>query len=391
MKKIFSYLTLLIVTFLLPLNVLAFETKQGENVDLGNSDVINDDLYVFTSSANISEEINGDLLIMSGDAKVRGKISQDLFIGSGQVEISGEIKDDVRIAAGNITISGNIGGDLLATGGNIILDENATVSGKVAVSGGMVTIKGKVKKDLVVNAGNVDISGTIEGNVFASAEQLTLKDKASLKGDLVYSSVQEARIENNQSIQGEIKYTKLEKEAQSTSYGKFGSFFAKRSLANNFITGFLKWLATSLSLFLIGTLVLFLRKDAAEKIYANFKKQPANTLLFGLLILCTIPIVSFILFFTLIGIPLGLIGLILYFIGLYLSALTTAFVAAKHFLPKLNLYLGIFLSILAISAILTILGFIPILGSPLKLVLKLGIYSLNFGTLYFLLKKSHSK
>ena len=344
MRKIWIFITVAAVSFFMcALPLFAFTVKSGEDVSITTS--LNDDVYVFGSNILIIEDIEGDLIAAGGRIEVKGKVSQDLMAAGGIINLGGDIGDDVRTAGGIITISGNIGDDLIVAGGQITVENDANVGGELVVSGGTISIEGEVIGDALLSGTNIIISGKINGSVkIDDVEELTVADGAEIAGDLEYRSAMKADISDKAKIGGEVKETikVKEKEVEVVSKAPWAVFSA---------TYFGGKVISFLSLFVLGIILLL----AVPKFFEKFVDRMKSTLGYcvgaGAIMLFGVPIgvliiflISIILFITLIGAGLGLLGIasnviiiVLYALFIYTSTVFLSYFIGRMILIKTSL------------------------------------------------------
>ncbi len=342
MKKIWIFITVAAVSFFMcALPLFAFTVKSGEDVSITTS--LNDDVYAFGSNILVIEDIEGDLIAAGGRIEVKGKVSQDLMVAGGMINLGGDVGDDVRTAGGIITISGNIGDDLMAAGGQITVKNDANVGGELMVSGGTISIGGEVIGDALLSGTNITISGKINGSVkIDDVEELTVTDGAEIAGDLEYRSAMKADISDKAKIGGEVKETIKVKEVEVVSKAPWAVFSA---------TYFGSKMISFLSLFVLGIILLLAVPKFFEKFIDRMKRTLGYCVGAGAIMLFGVPIgaliiflISIILFITLIGAGLGLLGIasnaiiiVLYALFIYTSTVFLSYFIGRMILIKTSL------------------------------------------------------
>ena len=89
-------------------------------------------------------------------------------------------------------------------------------------------------------------------------------------------------------------------------------------------------------LFVLAMIVVTLFKKGSREISDQMINRPGQSLLWGLVLLIVTPIISFILFFTIIGAPLAVILLIIYGVTIYLSTIFVGLVIGRKILGYLQ-------------------------------------------------------
>jgi cytoskeletal protein CcmA (bactofilin family) len=140
-KRLFAKVSLVlvgVVLFTVPMLALAATIRTDAN--LGQNEVVADNLYITGSAPVIAGQVNGDLIAGGGTIVVTGKVMQDGLIAGGNLNVSGTFGGDVRIFGGNIYFDGQAQGEVFAAGGKIIIGPNAVINGDLIASGGTVDV-----------------------------------------------------------------------------------------------------------------------------------------------------------------------------------------------------------------------------------------------------------
>jgi hypothetical protein len=186
--------------------------------------------------------------------------------------------------------------EVIVLSGAASVREGETVE-TVVVFHGAATIDGTVDGEVVVFDGPITISGTVTGSVVAFNGLVTVRSGAEVGGDLV--ARHEPVVEEGATVRGEVR-TDFQKLFQQP-FPFFGYLAA--------------WLATSVSTLLLGLLVLWLVPGAADAISNAWRTATWPSVGWGLLLLIGLPLLSVLLFITLVGIPFGVgLGLSLFLI-----------------------------------------------------------------------------
>jgi cytoskeletal protein CcmA (bactofilin family) len=345
MKKI--YIVVAVVLSILPLvGLAAVQIRTGEDVSLAQ-EAITDDTYVVGGTVNSVASIQGDLIAAGGNLFISGSTTQDVIVAGGSVNIVGRVGDDLRAAGGNLTISGPVTDDVVVAGGQVTILPNTSIGGDVLAAGGRVVLGGVVQGSVKVSGGEVVINGTVNGNVEATAEKVTVGEQAVIRGKLLYTSPVEADIKQGSQIVGGATFT------QAT--------VQRASAADTAVSLLVKLLMYFVSALIIQ---LVLRNIATRLIGESSQKIWSN-LGIGLVVLIVTPIACIIAMITVIGIPLSILALLFYiidmvFVWLFLPVFLGA-IAWKYFKKQDTIVLTWKTALLG-AGIAVVLGFIPIVG-----------------------------
>jgi hypothetical protein len=156
----------------------------------------------------------------------------------------------------------------------------------------------------------VIISGTIDGDARINAEELSIIEPAVILGELHYTSPNEALIDNNVTIDGGINW-KLPKQKEKV-FDRFSSFLI------------LLRMLLFVMVLITGLALILLFRNHTRQSSEQIEKRFWHTLAIGFLMCIVCTMGAFILLTLIIGIPLGLllilIGILLFYIGkIYVS------------------------------------------------------------------------
>jgi hypothetical protein len=343
-----------VAVLLIPLVAFGAEFRAGDQPDTKLGETIQDDVYLAGGSVTSAGTVTGDAVAAGGNVVINGPVGADVMAAGGNVTILSNVGDDVRAAGGNVIVQGSVGGDVIAAGGQVTLQ--GSVGGDAAIGGGTIRIEGPIEGDVHIGGGKVYIDAPINGTVTVEADTLTLGHNAALKG-ITYRASKELVREDGAVISGPINYTPRPARASPAAAAALFSAFA--------LGKFLSLLACSL---LVGLLLRRYSRQIVERV----AERPLLELGRGLLTFAALPVISVILLITIIGIPLGILGLIGFVALLIVGWIVTPIIIGSF---VYNFARGVWevnwLTILIGAILYTILGFIPFLGSLAQFLLML--------------------
>lgn len=243
--------------------------------------------------------------------------------------------------------------DRVVITGPVVVDRGDT-AGDVVVVDGDVLVRGTVKGDLVVVNGEVTLRGRVTGNVVAVADKVIIGSRGRVDGDLRYGDNKPVGATSDK-VGGKVK--RFDPQAIASPIGA------------GIVLGV--WLAVTVSIFLLGLILLLLAPRAAD---AVARSGIGKSLLVGLLAFILLPIIAGIALVTVIGIPLGFV-LLLLLVPLYaISYVTGAWAVGRRILKPDKARI---LSFLVGLLIVRLLALIPIAGGLITfLVTLLGLGAL---------------
>ena len=230
--------------------------------------------------------------------------------------------------------------DFVVLKGPANVAEGETVD-TVVVFDGSATVAGSVQESVVVFNGPVTISGTVEDDVVSFNGDVTVESGARIGGDLRTRT--EPNVEEGATVEGEIRRSP-------------GQFFSEPF---PFFGRLLSWLAVTVSMLLLGLILLGLAPRAADAVEAAWRTAVGPSIGWGVLLLIGLPLVAILAFVTLVGIPFGF-GLSLALFLLY----SIGYVTASWLLGRrlIKAPASRFLAFLAGLGILRVVALVPILA-----------------------------
>lgn len=335
---------------------------------------------------NLVEEKTEEVVIVeNGDYKAGDNLTTEgNFLGSvfyaGNNVTSKSIVDGIGFLAGNnVTIEGEK--EYLAAAGNTVF-LNGKVLDDAFVIGNSVHISGIIERDLYVAASTVIVNGTIGRNVRIIASEVTLK--GSVVGNIeINASV--INIEDTTTISGTLKYNKdaLIEQGEKASINSIVEYEVENNITTSeiiknsiysFLTSYANLLIVALVItYLFPKLFISIKKD-----YGKIKLDDCVRLFIkGLLALIGIPSLALILLMSNVGISLGAIILVMYFILSYISVIISGYLLGYFIWKKIlkkesNQYIQLLIGI----AVIKILEWVPYIGmivSIISLFVGLGI------------------
>ncbi len=179
-------------------------------------------------------------------------------------------------------------GPFVVLTGELRLPEGSTVDNAV-IFNGPAEIDGNVIGQVIAFNGDVTVSGRVGENVVAVNGRVTVSDGAQVGGDVV--SRYRPIVSSSASVGGQLRRV----SRFDVNLGEF-----------TFVSRLLVWLATSISSFLLGLLLILFTPRAADATARTAVARFGASVGFGALMLFGIPLTAFIAIGILVGIPLGL-------------------------------------------------------------------------------------
>ncbi len=344
----------------MPLFVAAAEFKVGDQPAFPSEEVTSEDLYMAGGNVTSAGTVRADLVAAGGTLIVNGPVSSDIMLAGGNITILGDVGDDVRVFGGTVLIQSAVRGDVLVLGGQVNLS-GSSIGGDVAVAGGMVRLEAPVGGDVRIAGGQVYINSTINGNVDIKAEEVTLGKKAVVNGNFSYSATKAATLEEGAIVRGLTTY----EESPDVRGAAKAGLVALASM----------WVVGKLLMLLVGAFAIWLmfRRYSVELVQVA-AVEPLPALGRGLIFFIVTPVISVALLFTIVGIPLGAIGLLAFAAAMIAMCLVSPIVlgsVAHRWMFKTAHYEVSWKTILLGVALYFALGMIPFAGDIAQFLLML--------------------
>lgn len=242
------------------------------------------------------------------------------------------------------------------------LGPDAHVGQDARIAGEDVLIKGRIDGDLDVAGETVAISAQIGGNVTIRARQITFGPDTAIDGVVKWQAASEPDISPDAIINGEIKGEVVTKWDRNGGWSWDRPWRAAPREA--VFAGEAAYRAmVGLSAFIVGLLLVLLTPNYAARAAGIVRARWPAALGWGFIVMIAAPAAAVLLLFTIIGIPLGVLGLMAYPLLLLWGYAAGAACLGMIALPGGVNTSGRRVVALAIGlAVLTAVAFIPVIG-----------------------------
>lgn len=322
-------LAALLVLALVPAPVAADETRTGGTVVVEANETVADDLTAF-----------------AGSVVIRGTVEGDVSAFAGNVFVDGEVDGDLDAFAGNVRINGTVTGNVSAAGGNVLLAESGRVGGQLDAAGGSAVIQGEVGDDARIAAGSI-----------------TVGPRASIGGDLEYDGTLD--LADGASVSGQVR------QSDDLDVG----------ITNPMVPGWIGWAYGLVVNLLLGAVLLVVFPRFSEDLAARAVDDPLRSGGIGLLLFVGVPILLVLFAITLVGIPLALLGALVYALALWLGLVYGSFSVGAWLVALADAgsrWLALVVGVLAVSLVARI----PAVGGVFRFaVLLFGLGALALAVL----------
>lgn len=320
----------------------------------------------------IDGEVQGTTFAAGEQIIINGRIDGALFAAGQRVLINGEVTGNIYGAGELVRFEGDAEREVFLAGETVVIEEGAVVGRDGYAAGMNVIMNGDVARHLMGAGETVIINGSVSGDADLRVESLTLNNTSEIGGDLTYESPTEASIASDAVISGETDWT------ESEVWQRGPRLTPQSRLLLRGI--FLIW--SLLSALVVWLIIRLVSPLFWEERIRPVESQALKTVGAGGLVLFGIPVLSLLLMITVIGIPMGVILLIVYGLTLYLARIVTAVLIGNMIIRRVGqlTFWTELLQVLIGLLIIEILSLIPVVNILVGLVvvvIGLGAISLS--------------
>lgn len=354
---LFTLCSVLLLHLFIPLAYAQEYLRSGDTVELGRTEVIDNNFFAAGENVILSGTVKGDAYLAGSNVSVDGVVDGDVLVAGGNIHIGGTVMGDIRVVGGNIKISGNVGGNVTTAGGSVDLENSARITGGLVAAGGNIEVYAPITAGITAAGGRLNIANSVGSDIVAAVGDLSIASAAAIQGNLLYYSDKAATIQSQESIAGTVthrtvpkKYSESREIAQKTA----------KNINTSFVTGFTAYqFITSL---LIGLLLLKIFPVFMSRSLQEFNTAPFKTVLSGILSIFVGPVLIIALFITILGIPVSLLFLAGYITLLYLAHIITALLMGDKIYSLFDKSNNVYLKFILGLFILTLLSLLPVIG-----------------------------
>ena len=313
-------LALVVVSILLcAAPVMALDGRAGDAVNVGSGEEIDEDLYLAGRTITTIGNVNGDVFAAGQTVNIGGQIEGGLTVGAQTLTINADVGGGVRAGVQTLDVAGTIGRDLVAGCATLILSPEASIGDDLYIGSSQVRLRGDVGGDVYGGAEELVIEGNVGGNVHVEVGHLEIKPGAVIEGDLWYSAPVEASIPKG-SVNGDVTFTErvVDDDAQQAAedFGALAPFV--------FFASFTWKLIAYLMALVTGIILILLLPRAMAAAPMAIRTQTGPVAGWGAIVLFLTPLAAIVLCITVVGLPIGLIALVLWGVLLYIAQIPVA-------------------------------------------------------------------
>ncbi len=335
----------------------------ADTVLVREGEVVDEDLYALGQQVIVQGRVTGDLVVAAGELRMVGRVEGDINGVASRAVIGGQTDGSVRLVSGEVIADGAVGQDLVVLAGSVTLDGEVNrdllaLTNRLQVRGavgrdvrgqmGSLNLSGRVGRDVEVALGGSSLCRRLPGLPMCRGSSVSVRPTARVGGDIGYRSFEEAQVSAAAEVEGQV-IRRRPTPANVTAR------------AGARVLSFLWFLAFVVT----GVALLGLLPATSIEAVAVASLRPWRAALLGLAVLVLVPIVAVLLSLSVVGLPLGLLLLALWVLGLFAGPVPAVNAVGQRVLgDRGGRYGGFLLG----SVLWALLRLIPVLGGLVYLV-----------------------
>jgi len=290
----------------------AYFAVSKDNLNLPKDQNIDETAYIAGSNIIIDSPIKGDLFCAGRTVVVNANIDGDIICVAQNMIINSEITGNIRSAAQNLTINGLTTKNITVASQNLSLGQDSVVGGDLTATAADISIFGQLGRDALLMAQTVNLMGSIERNTKIEAETINLSQSSHIGGNLEYLSQSPKKFDQG-IVDGETKFTKTEQASTNKETSRSHPAFTVAKLFFSVIF-----------FSILGLILVKLLPQFTNRVLKSIQTYPYKSFFLGLAIAVATPIVCFLVFITIIGIPFSLLGFLFFAASIVISRVFAA-------------------------------------------------------------------
>lgn len=341
----------------------ALDLRDEESVRIGPSETVAENLMVSAETVLVEGVVDGNLFAFAERLVIKGEVRGNVYALVRVIEVDGIITGTLHSGSERAVIAGQIEGDLFVGCEVLTLRDEGVVGRDFTAICQEVTVDGSIGRDLFAGGDRIEVRGNVARDADIRGRRIQLFNGASFGSDvdIQIPEDEEAEIDPGTQIAGEFSQTILDHD------------FHDRDRENRWLTGgfYMRIGIVVTALFLVGMAL----RAVTPTIYGSRLETTGEffrTLGFGIAATVGTPIVLALVLVTVVGIPIAIIGLLLYAIAFFVSGiLVSALVGRTIVRSEHNSAAGFGVALAVGIAVLVICAVIPYLGGLVRYLILL--------------------
>ena len=337
-------LTLCLIAFSGIAQAQSIKTGNAVNVPVGET--VDSMLFIGGNSIDIAGTVNGDVYCAGQNITISGTVKGDVFCAGQNINISGNVDGGVRLAGQAVIVNGIIKNSATIASQTLSLGKDSIIGNDLAGAAQTATLDGVIGRDIAVSFMSLNINGTVNRNIIGNIENINVGSTGVVGGNISYSSNNSPVISDGGQIKGDVAITPV-KEQPSVS---------PEAITRLVVITILYMFVTML---IVALVISLLMSKILAKTTNKAIKSPGRTVLIGIGSVIIAPILIVALLMSFIGMPLGLLTMLVWILILTISFPFAGYMVGQLILKNSN---SSVLKTLTGVSLLMIVFLIPILG-----------------------------
>lgn len=293
------------------------EFRSGNSGTVASNETVDSTLFIGANNVDIAGIVNGDVFCGAQTVNISGTVKGDVICGAQTINISGSVEGNVRLGAQTVNLTGSIGRNATIGAQTINSDSKSRIGNDASFGAENINLNGNIGRDLAVGGSNVNLNGEVGRDIKSAVDKIALSGNAKVGGGIEYTSKNKISLTENAAVAGRITQHQPKKEGRA-----FPGFL--------FFTGVMALLA-GLILMLSALIITALVPQLVHRVSSQAMRRPWWVLLTGFVASIIAPVLVVLLMITVIGIPLGILLLLSWFLVALTSGLFSAYYVGRRF------------------------------------------------------------
>lgn len=312
--------------------------------------------FVIAPGVEVAGGAKNDSFWIAETIQLDGIFRNDAWAIGAETRLNGTFDDHARVAARSLHVNATISNGLWAAAGSIATTTNSSLGGDNYLFANNLSLLGNIDGNLHARGNQITLGGTITGDVHLYGNDIVIRPGTIINGSVHYESAGEPIIVGSASkVSGEVKRMSPPSGEDETSSWQFTfSLFSG-----------LFWFAAAL---IVGIPFMLIFPRFTGKAVQGLRASTVKCGLVGLAALILTPIFLFLLFFTIVGIPMVFVTAAGYGLLLYLGKFPVALAVGSALLMRRG-QISFSLALLALViglAVFYSMALVPFVGGSLQ-------------------------
>lgn len=297
-----------------PSHALEVRGEEDGNIFVSASETIDDTLIVFGETVEVDGNVTGDLIAVGRRVSIRGHVGGQVITAAQSVTIDGEVDGGVIGFAESLGVSSpRIARNLYGFAATVNVSERSAIGHNAVMFAQRLDVDGSIGRDVLGFAESLEIGSTVGRSVTFFGNRIAVLAPARIAADvgIHVPSEDQITISPNAVIGGEITRDFETIKEDGDDHGIAGTILVQLvRFGAAFVTG----------------LVVLAIVPGLRRVVIDSAGSALTAGGIGLVTLVAAPIIALLTAVTVIGIPLAVVTLMLWMVGIYLAKVVVAHV-----------------------------------------------------------------